>query len=316
MSKHTRSHLNLQEYHISDLLYCSPSRILINSHPGFEQSGTHLLPQQNSLITMAASRKTSESGGDGKTDDGMPSLDSKSTLQSLREQEKIALQSINKLTEEEMTQIDQWLSTLHNTYESLEYPPLHRVLQATTYFGDEQQLWYEQTKTEINNDWLCFCDRLKQHIQDRQKVQVNSSIMNHQLLNINGTTSLEDLIDTEFSKYSGMGDAKAWLLQIMNQFKQYGLHRLEQCQALPFLLVDTAYLWYVENIELITSFESFSKLFLQRFSSTSSVVRNNIPNEIVMPPTIDSGSSSISYLQQTVANEIIKKTNIFSWFKR
>jgi len=103
MSKHTRSHLNLQEYHISDLLYCSPSRILINSHTGREQSGTHLLPQQNSLITMLTSRTTSESGEEKKTDDGMPSLDSKAILQLLREQEKTALQSINKLTEEEMT---------------------------------------------------------------------------------------------------------------------------------------------------------------------------------------------------------------------
>ncbi|CAF1299562.1 unnamed protein product, partial [Rotaria sordida] len=70
----------------------------------------------------------------------MPSSDSKSTFQSLREQEKIALQSINKLTEDEMIQIDQWLSILHNTYENLEYPSSLRAFQATTYFNDEQQL--------------------------------------------------------------------------------------------------------------------------------------------------------------------------------
>ncbi|CAF2177078.1 unnamed protein product [Rotaria magnacalcarata] len=69
---------------------------------------------------------------------------------------KKALQSINKLTEEEMTHIDQWLSILYNTYENLEYPLSHRVFQATTYFDDEQQLWYKQMNAEINNDWSCF----------------------------------------------------------------------------------------------------------------------------------------------------------------
>ncbi|CAF4324126.1 unnamed protein product, partial [Rotaria magnacalcarata] len=37
-------------------------------------------------------------------------------------QEKIALQSIHKLTTEEMIQIDQWLSVLYKTFEDLEYP--------------------------------------------------------------------------------------------------------------------------------------------------------------------------------------------------
>ncbi|CAF1477542.1 unnamed protein product [Rotaria magnacalcarata] len=91
-----------------------------------------------------------------KHGDSMSLLHSKSTLQSLREQEKKALQSINKLTEEEMTHIDQWLSILYNTYENLEYPLSHRVFQAATYFDDEQQLWYKQMNAEINNDWSCF----------------------------------------------------------------------------------------------------------------------------------------------------------------
>ncbi|CAF0904143.1 unnamed protein product [Rotaria sordida] len=56
----------------------------------------------------------------------------------------------------------------------------------------------------------------------------------------------------------------------MNQFKQYGLRRLEQVQAIPFLLINDAYLYYVEHIDLITSFELFIKLFLQQYSSTSS----------------------------------------------
>ena len=272
---------------------------------------------------MAKSQFTVESDEENKTSDRMADLEIKSNLQLLREQEKIALQSIKKLTEQEMTHIEQWLFTLHKTYEDLEYPSLHRVFQATTYFNDEQQLWYEQTETEINNDWSCFCDRLKQHIHDRQKTQINSPSMNHPLLNINETISSENLIDTKFNKYFGMGDARAWLLQTMDQFKQCGLRRLEQLQAIPFLLDDIAYLWYVENTDLITSFEAFGKLFLQQFSYTSSTIQNNIP----IKSTISSPTSSIMgtgtlvttvpdysstlHLQRTIADEIIKKPTYF-----
>ncbi|CAF1512523.1 unnamed protein product [Rotaria sordida] len=52
----------------------------------------------------------------------------------------------------------------------------------------------------------------------------------------------------------------------MNQFKQYGLRRLERVQAIPFLLIDEAYLW---------------KLFLQQYLSTSSTKQNNTLVETV-----------------------------------
>ncbi|CAF4817236.1 unnamed protein product, partial [Rotaria socialis] len=113
-------------------------------------------------------------------------------------QEKIALQSIHKLTTEDMIQIDQWLSVLNKTFEDLEFPPLHRVLQATTYFNDELQIWYETTKHEINNDWSSFCGRLKQYVLDRQ---MNPSTVNHSLPNNNDLLSFEHLIDTKFIKY-------------------------------------------------------------------------------------------------------------------
>ncbi|CAF1406470.1 unnamed protein product [Rotaria sp. Silwood1] len=240
---------------------------------------------------MPTLQSTSELAEEQKTDDHTAQLDIKSHLQLLREQEKVALQSIKKLTEEEMIHIDQWLSVLHQTYEDWEYPSSHRVFQAVTYFNNEQKLWYEQIKSEINNDWSCFCNRLKQHIQDRQKTQIHLPSMNYPLSDINEITSMENFIDTKFTKYSGKDDAKTWLLQTMNQFIQYGLRRLEQVQAIPFLLIDEAYLWYVEHIDLITSFELFSKLLLQQYSSTSSTAQNNTP--------------------QTIADEIIKKPTYF-----
>ncbi|CAF5120000.1 unnamed protein product, partial [Rotaria sp. Silwood1] len=175
----------------------------------------------------------------------------------------------------------------------------------------EQKLWYEQIKSEINNDWSCFCDRLKQHIQDRQKVQIHPSPMNYSLSDTNEITSMENLIDTKFIKYSGIGDAKVWLLQTMNQFKQYGLRRLEQFQSIPFLLIDEAYLWYVGHLDLITNFESFSKLFLQQYSFTLLPAPNNILTDVDIPSNLISSSSSASRLQRTIADEIIKKPTYF-----
>ncbi|CAF4239235.1 unnamed protein product, partial [Rotaria sordida] len=137
---------------------------------------------------------------------------------------------------------------------------------------------------------------LKRHIQDLQKAQINSSSMNHSLSDINEITSLENLIDTKFIKYSGIGDPKAWLLQTMNQFKQHGLRRIEQFQSIPFLLIDEAYL---------------CKLFLQQYSSTSPPAQNNIPIEVDVSSISISSSLSTSHLQRTIADEIIKKPTYF-----
>ncbi|CAF1972287.1 unnamed protein product [Rotaria magnacalcarata] len=102
----------------------------------------------------------------------------------------------------------------------------------------------------------------------------------------------------------------------MNQFKQCGLRRLEQLQVIPFLLVDTAYLWYVENIDLIVSVELFSKLFLRKFTCTPLKPQDIPRGDTDKTLSVVTGSSFTSHLQQTRADEIIKKTNIFSWFKR
>ncbi|CAF5091050.1 unnamed protein product [Rotaria sp. Silwood1] len=136
---------------------------------------------------------------------------------------------------------------------------------------------------------------------------INSPTVNHLLSKNNDILSFENLIDTKFNKYSGVDDAKDWLLQTMHQFQQCGLRRLEQLQALPFLLVDIAYLWYVENIDLITSFEFFSKLFLQKFAPTSLKTQDILPSDKDKSLTIVTSSSFTSHLHKTIADEIIKK---------
>ncbi|CAF3994116.1 unnamed protein product, partial [Rotaria sp. Silwood1] len=106
---------------------------------------------------------------------------------------------------------------------------------------------------------------------------------------------LEQIIHDKFTRHSDNGDAEKWLSQTVTQFKQYELSTSDQLQALPYLLEDIAYLWYVEHMDLITSFESFNKLFLQQFSSTSSTVRSNTPTETVMPSVVASSSLLTSH---------------------
>ncbi|CAF3359308.1 unnamed protein product [Rotaria socialis] len=311
MHHSTRSHLNLQTQKNSDLLYYSPPRTHNLTDLSCSQTRIPSSLSPNSLIKMTTSAILSEVAEQSKNCDHIGQTENKLNLQSLRDQERIALQSIHKITDDEMIQVDQWLSVLHKTFEDLEYPSVHRVIQATTYFNNELQVWYEETKTKINNDWTCFCDRLLQYIHDRQKNQINFSSTTPSLQNNNEPISLEHLIDSQFDKYSGTGDARVWLLQTMNQFKQCRLRRLEQLQAIPFLLVDIAYLWYVDNVDLIISFESFSKLFLQQFAPVSSKHQDISSIEKDKPSFLVSSSLATLHLQQTIADEIIKKPTYF-----
>jgi hypothetical protein len=90
MSKSTRSNLNLQELHISDLLYYSSARVHRGLHSSQEKVSINSVFQPDSSTTMATSQVTVESDKENKTSDLMADLEIKSNLQLLREQEKIA----------------------------------------------------------------------------------------------------------------------------------------------------------------------------------------------------------------------------------
>jgi hypothetical protein len=122
---------------------------------------------------------------------------------------------------------------------------------------------------------------------------------------------LEQIIHDKFTKYSGKGDPEKWLLQTIQQFKQYQLFAADQLRAMPLLLEDLAYIWYIKNEQLIVSFESFGKLFLQQFSlNTSSTLENN--------------SMLTSQLSVTMAREMIRtptyfrgsKDDILEWLEK
>ncbi|CAM2718286.1 unnamed protein product [Rotaria socialis] len=83
------------------------------------------------------------------------------------------------LTVNEMLHIDPWLLDLFNVYEELYFPMLFRVYNVTQCFLEEEKVWYEQEKYEIKGDWLCFCDKLKQHVRIRLE-SYNSNYEKHQ----------------------------------------------------------------------------------------------------------------------------------------
>ena len=114
----------------------------------------------------------------------------------------------------------------------------------------------------------------------------------------NERTRLGQRIRKFFVKYSGEGDGETWLLQMLRQFQRQDFSRSDRYQAIPFLLEDSAYLWYVQNERVIINFESFSKLFLRQFS-----IKSNSVEEI--------NPSLTSSLSMTMAREIIKSPSYF-----
>jgi hypothetical protein len=214
------------------------------------------------------------------------------------------------LTEEERSGTDKWLSILNQVYDELNYSPSQRIAYTVKFLNEEQRTWYEQNKDEIMDDWISFCERLKHNSFNHKLIRTTTPLINISTLNNTGGVVLEDLIDAKFDKYSGVGDAKSWLLQTMNQFKACGLRRDDQIEAIPLLLEGDAYLWYVDNSDAIFNFETFSKLFLQQFKSTTPSPTTYIGGTGTLVTTVPD-HSSITHLQRTVADEIIKKPTYF-----
>ncbi|CAF3850758.1 unnamed protein product, partial [Adineta steineri] len=152
------------------------------------------------------------------------------------------------ITEGENMDMGKWLFTLNKLYDDRTYSPSQRVIYTVSLLNEEQKLWYEQNKDEIKDDWTLFCERLEHNYKP---AGTNLLFNDSSVLNNTAVVILEDLIDSKFNKYLGVGDAKEWLLQTMNQFKACGLRRDDQFEAIPLLLEGDAYLWYAENSDAI-----------------------------------------------------------------
>jgi hypothetical protein len=329
MHQSTRSKLNLEALHISDLQHTSQPRLNRDRSPSRRQARIHLSFPPVLPTPISTFHRTMPSDQDIQDPKLNTQSDDQPDWQSLREQESRVLRSIKTLNEEEMVNIDQWLSTVHDMFEELQYPSLHRVSQAATYLGNEYAAWYDKAKNEINNDWTCFSDLLKHQIHNRSMTDTQPMTKQDQQQRPNPEGTLENLIDTKFTKYSGVGDAEDWLLQTMKRFKQCELNRFEQFISIPFLLEDKAYLWYTTHDGSINTFEVFCKLFLQQFmpvglimahtdspAASCKILTDAIDPVAVLADTMKTSNvvskpAPVTHLQQTIADELIKKPSYF-----
>lgn len=214
------------------------------------------------------------------------------------------------LSEGERIDMGKWLSTLNKLYDDRTYSSPQRIIHTVSLLDDEQKSWYEQNKDEIKDDWTLFCERLEQHTHNYKPAGTNALFNDTSVLNNTAVVVLEELIDLKFHKYLGVGNAKDWLLQTMNQFKECGLRRDDQFEAIPLLLEGDAYLWYAENSDGILNFETFTKLFLQQYKSTTSSPKSSIVGTGALVTSVPDHTST-SHLQRTVADEIIKRPTYF-----
>ncbi|UJR19420.1 hypothetical protein I4U23_022550 [Adineta vaga] len=134
--------------------------------------------------------------------------------------QEIVRRHIHSLGEKDSSDMDKWLSTLNTFYDGWKYSSSQRLINVVTHLNVDQKAWYDKNKIEIDGDWTCFCERLKQYASDHKINPVNISTTDSSMVSHTESVMLEELIDTKFNKYSGIGDAKIWLLQTMNKFKE------------------------------------------------------------------------------------------------
>jgi hypothetical protein len=213
-----------------------------------------------------------------------------------REYEQQRLESIKLLTEEEMPNIDQWLSCLQQVYDELRYPMLHRIWQTIIYLQDEERLWYEQEKQEIKNDWCYFCKKLKQHIYGKLNLKtiITNPTKNHQLSSVNKMTqvgqsssNMFSSIETNSSLSSTLSitmareiikspiyfrgskdDVIEWLEKLEHRFTMANWNDELKLQYISIHLQEDAYRWWNQSAAKITNWSCFVEAIKQAFGST------------------------------------------------
>ena len=93
-------------------------------------------------------------------------------------------------------------------------------------------------------------------------------IHNDQIMSIN--TSHCDFIKQKlqtFSKFDGSGDAETWFKILLEKFDSLQVDFDDRLMFVQKLLTGEAFIWYAKNETQMSTFLSFSTLFLRRFSS-------------------------------------------------
>ncbi|CAF4971483.1 unnamed protein product, partial [Rotaria socialis] len=155
-----------------------------------QQVKDELTSTSESNNTLSLTQLVEDSDDDNKQQSNNIVPNTLEQLDAYQEYEQQQLASIKLLTKDEMLNIEQWLLDLDKVYEALRYQMSRRIWQTITYLQDEEQLWYEQEKREIKNDWSYFCKKLKQHIFGQLQTNIILS-RDHHLSSVRNITPVE-----------------------------------------------------------------------------------------------------------------------------
>lgn len=210
-----------------------------------------------------------------------------------RQYEQQHLDSIKLLTEVELLNIEQWLIDINRIYDELHYPMSRRVWQTIPYLLQNEQVWYEETKNEIKNDWSCFCKKLKQHVYDKVKLNINPSADHHvfpikalkqgehnfpnkssfsehnaSLSSALSITMAREIIKSPSYFRGAQDDVIDWLEKLEQRFLMANWTDELKLKYISIHLQEDAYRWWNQSATNITSWSCFVDLIKQAFGST------------------------------------------------
>ncbi|CAF3321695.1 unnamed protein product [Rotaria socialis] len=258
-----------------------------------QQVKDELTSTSESNNTLSLTQLVEDSDDDNKQQSNNIVPNTLEQLDAYQEYEQQQLASIKLLTKDEMLNIEQWLLDLDKVYEALRYQMSRRIWQTITYLQDEEQLWYEQEKREIKNDWSYFCKKLKQHIFGQLQTNIILS-RDHHLSSVRNITPVEQFssiksssINSNSSLISALSitmareivksptyfrgakdDVIEWLEKLEQRFTMANWPDELKLQYIPIHLQEDAYRWWTQSSTKITTWSCFVDAIKQAFGST------------------------------------------------
>lgn len=213
-----------------------------------------------------------------------------------RELEQRRLKSILVLDDEKKQNFDNWLRSIEDVYDQLHYPSAIRVQQALSYLQNNEKRWYEREQFEINGDWEIFRKKLKEHIDIQLNLLRSDSADGNHENELTDHIRLKRLIEEKVGKFKGDDNGGIWLMRIFDFLKNHQVPDYHRLQIIQDLLEGSAYSWYFQRKSSIENFETFAKLFEEKYCAMKN---SNIDGDFDLN------------LSTTMAREIIKSPIIF-----
>ena len=115
-----------------------------------------------------------------------------------------------------------------------------------------------------HDETQCIEDKFDEDVKE-----MAGHVLNDQLISSQSThrDSIKEKLQT-FEKFTGLGDAEQWLTSLLKEFDLLQVNMNDRIIFVPIVLTGEAFVWYLQNEQRMSTFISFAKLFLQRFSST------------------------------------------------